>query len=68
MSGEADLTPHVVVWEGSKVVRSYGWWDWLKIPVSERPWDNTMVKAKDPLDAMLRAERGEGWYKQGANE
>lgn len=68
MSGEADLTTHVVVWEDGKVVCSYRWWDWLKIPLSERPWDNTMVRAKDELDAMLRAERGEEWYKQGADK
>lgn len=68
MSGELDyLSLFVVVWEGNRVVSAYSWYDWLKFPVEERPFDNTMLRAKDELDAMLRAERGEEWHMQNRN-
>ncbi len=65
MNGEWNIDHlHVVVWEAGRVSRAYEWYDWLKIPVEERPWDNTMLRAKDELDAMMRAERGEEWHIQ----
>lgn len=65
MSGEpADLHLFVVVWDGDCIVRVYEWYDWVSIPVTKRPFDNTMLKAKDELDAMLRAARGEEWHTQ----
>ena len=62
---------YVVVWEGQQPVRVVEWDDWLRIPPHERPWDTTMVKAKDELDAFSRVTRGESWandwFNKGAN-
>lgn len=60
---------YVVVWEDQQPARVFEWHNWLRIPPHERPWDTTMVKAKDELDAFARAARGEDYFAdyKGAN-
>lgn len=53
---------YVVVWGGQQPVRVVEWADWLRIPLHERPWDTTMVKAKDELDAFAQAVRGVEYF------
>ena len=43
-------------------MRVVEWADWLRIPLHERPWDTTMVKAKDELDAFAQAVRGVEYF------
>jgi hypothetical protein len=62
---------YVVVWEDHEPVRVIEWHDWLRIPIPERAFDTTMVKAKDELHAFARVTRGESWatdwFNKGAN-
>lgn len=55
---------YVVTWSDGQVARAYKWDDWENIPVHKRPFNCTALRAKDELDAMLRAERGEEWHTQ----
>ena len=48
--------------DDKRVEAVVSWPDWVAIPVKERPFNTTMVRAVDELDAMLRAERGEEWF------
>ena len=62
----------VVVWEYSndtamRITQVTRWDEWLRVPFFERPRDTTMVKARDELDAFVRAERGEKWDNEGAS-
>lgn len=55
----------VVVWDMSAeehtVTQVTRWDDWIRIPIEARPFNTTMVRAKDELDAYARAQRGERW-------
>jgi len=53
---------YVVVWEDDQPARVFDWISWLHIPIPERSFDTTMVKAKDELDAYARAARGEDYF------
>lgn len=56
---------YVVVWSKEKentVEQIHPWLDWQKLPIMERPFGSTMVRATDELDAYVRAMRGEEWY------
>lgn len=59
----------VVVWDTSTeehtVAQVTRWDEWLRIPIMERPFNTTMVRAKDELDAYARATRGEAWEEIG---
>ena len=55
----------VVVWDASAdeptVTQVTRWDEWVRIPIEARPFNTTMVRAKDELDAYASAMRGESW-------
>lgn len=71
MSGKWGEGMFVVEWENTEhdpvVTKVTRWDEWLRIPIMERPFNTTMVRAKDELDAYARAQRGEDWINEGAS-
>lgn len=59
---------YVVVWDINldtderMIDRLYEWYDWLQIPVEERPLTTTTVRGKDELEAYRKALKGHEWY------
>ena len=59
---------YIAVWEihpdtdERMIDRLYEWHEWLKIPVGERPFNTTMVRAQDELEAYRKALKGHEWY------
>ncbi len=49
----------VVLMEDDRAVGSFTWDEWMETLVSERPDNCYMVRAKDHMDAFMRANRGE---------
>lgn len=43
----------------NRVSAVYSWIDWLQIPIRERPLNTVMVRAKDELEAFLKATKGD---------
>lgn len=71
MSGERSEGFFVVVWDMSgeepTVTQVTRWDDWIRIPIEERSLFTSTLKAKDELDAYVRAQRGDSWINEGAN-
>lgn len=58
---------YVAVWgmteNGERMIdRLYEWYEWLQIPVEERPFTTTMVRGRDELEAYRKALKGNEWY------
>ena len=59
---------YVAVWDINTdtdermIDRLYEWYDWLQLPIEERPLTTTMVRARDELEAYRKALKGNEWY------
>jgi hypothetical protein len=43
----------------NRVASVQAWNDWIASPIEERPLNTVMVKAKDEIEAFIKATKGE---------